>query len=61
MAKTWDLGQFVNVPMAFLLFFCENWYMVYQIGFFKSNTKCLEQIDFAAPVFIMQEEFSLIR
>lgn len=35
--------------------------MVYQIGFFKSNTKCLEQIDFAAPVFIMQEEFSLIR
>lgn len=35
--------------------------MVYQIGFFKSNTKCLEQIDFAASVFIMQEEFSLIR
>lgn len=28
---------------------------------FNSNTKRLEQIDFAAPVFIMQEELSLIR
>lgn len=32
-----------------------------RLDFFNSNTKCLEQIDFAAPVFIMQEELSLIR
>lgn len=32
-----------------------------RLDFFNSNIKCLEQIYFAAPAFIMQEELSLIR
>lgn len=59
-AQGWDQlsiyrGDFPSPPPMKTVIQC------IRLDFFNSNTKCLEQIDFAAPVFIMQEELSLIR